>query len=273
MSMDPVAEDQLGRTMDFMQRIERATLYGDDDILDNSGTDTNYDGLLKSLTRQRAKNVIDLAGKPLNLDTIAGAATKLVTEGKLMSFQDVTLFMSPQNIEDLGKLRYNTYIGAGSITGPGTTVDRADLTTSARNNLIAGLSVVGQSTSFGVIPFEWSIFTEPVESGLPLNLTSNQADTGAPAAPSATTARRSDPSDPGSSAESAPRARSDMPCSVPSCAQDLTEVRKVLIRDNVVREEREVELAPARLQVGRGAAARVAHHVPCEIVGIEAGRQ
>ena len=186
MSMDPVAEDQLGRTMDFMQRIERAVLYGDDNILDNGGTDTNYDGLLKSLTVQRSKNVIDLAGKPLNLDTIAGAATRLVTEGKLLSFQDLTLFMSPQNIEDLGKLRYNTYIGAGSITGPGTTVDRADLTTSARNNLIAGLSVVGQSTSFGVIPFEWSIFTEPVESGLPLNLTSNQADTGAPAAPSAT---------------------------------------------------------------------------------------
>lgn len=183
MSMDPVAEDQLGRTMDFMQRIERATLYGDDDILDATGTESNYDGLLKQLTKARQKNVIDLAGKPLNLDTIANAATKLVTEGKLLSFQDVTLFMSPQNIEDLGKLRWQTVISGSTISGPGTTVDRADLTTSARQNLIAGLSVVGQATSFGVIPFEWSIFTEPVESGLPLNLVNNAADSGAATAP------------------------------------------------------------------------------------------
>lgn len=186
MSMDPVAEDQLGRTMDFMQRIERAVLYGDDDILDSSGTDSNYDGLLKQLTVKREKNIIDLAGKPLNLDTIANAATKLVTEGKLLSFQDVTLFMSPQNIEDMGKLRWQTVISGGTITGPGTTVDRAELTTSARQNLIAGLSVVGQATSFGVIPFEWSIFTEPVEGGLPLNLVgSGVADNGAPTAPTA----------------------------------------------------------------------------------------
>lgn len=183
MSMDPVAEDQLGRTMDFMQRVERATLYGDEDIRDNSGTDTNYDGLLKQLTNQRPKNVIDLAGKPLNLDTIADAATKLVTEGKLLSFQDLTLFMSPQNIQDMGKLRWQTVISGSNVSGAGTTVDRAELTTSARQNLIAGLSVVGQATSFGVIPFEWSIFTEPVEGGLPLNLVGNAADSGAPAAP------------------------------------------------------------------------------------------
>jgi hypothetical protein len=181
--MDPVAEDQLGRTMDFMQRIERAVLYGDEAISDDSGGDTNYNGLLKQLTTDRSKNVIDLQGKPLNLDTIANAATKLVTEGKLLSFNDLTLFMSPQNIEDLGKLRYQTILGTdGTISGPGTTVDRADLTTSARNNLIAGLSVVGQATAFGVIPFEWSIFTEPVEGGLPLNLLQG-ADPGSPAAP------------------------------------------------------------------------------------------
>lgn len=184
MSMDPVAEDQLGRTMDFMQRVERAVMFGDEAILDNKGTDTNYDGILKQLTTQRPRNVIDLKGKPLTLDTIADAATRLVTEGKLLSFQDVTLFMSPRNIEDLGKLRYSTIYSQGTISGPGLTVDRAELTTSARQNLIAGLSVVGQATSFGVIPFEWSIFTEPVEGGLPLNLVGNgAADPGAPSAP------------------------------------------------------------------------------------------
>lgn len=182
MSMDPVAEDQLGRTMDFMQRVERAILHGDDNIKDNSRTDSNYDGLLKQLTVKRHQNIIDLKGAPLNLDSIANAATKLVTEGKLLSFQDLTLFMSPQNIEDMGKLRWQTLInaGTGAVSGAGTTVDRADLTTSARENLIAGLSVVGQATSFGVIPFEWSIFTEPVESGLPLDLAGGSADAGAP---------------------------------------------------------------------------------------------
>lgn len=182
MSMDPVAEDQLGRTMDFMQRIERAVMYGDESITDDKGGDTNYDGLLKQLTVARPKNVIDLAGKPLNLDTIAGAATRLVTEGKLLSFNDLTLFMSPQNIEDLGKLRYQTILGPdGSITGPGTTVDRSDITAAARNNLTLGLSVVGQATAFGVIPFEWSIFTEPIEGGLSLNSLGQKADAGSPA--------------------------------------------------------------------------------------------
>jgi hypothetical protein len=65
-------------------------LYGDEDILDASGIELNYDGLLKQLTKAREKNIIDLGGKPLNLDTIANAATRLVTEGKLLSFNDVT---------------------------------------------------------------------------------------------------------------------------------------------------------------------------------------
>ena len=170
MSVDPVAEDQLGRTMDFMQRIERAIMYGDEDILDSTGSDSNYDGLLKQLTKKRSKNIIDLKGKPLTMDVLANTASRLVTEGKLLSFQDITLFMSPQNIEDFGKLRYSTTLSGATnvISGPGTTVDRSDITSSARNNLLAGLSIVGQSTSFGVIPFEWSIFTEPVEGGAPL---------------------------------------------------------------------------------------------------------
>lgn len=173
MSVDPVAEDQLGRTMDFMQRIERAVMYGDEAILDASGSDSNYDGLLKQLTTKRKKNIIDMKGKPLTMDVLANTASRLVTEGKLLSFQDVTLFMSPQNIEDFGKLRYSTQLGTINGTanvpfGPGTSVDRSELSTSARSNLLAGLSIVGQSTSFGVIPFEWSIFTEPVEGGAPL---------------------------------------------------------------------------------------------------------
>ena len=186
MSVDPVAEDQLGRTMDFMQRIERAVMYGDEEILDVGGGDSNYNGILKQLTAARSRNVIDLKGAPLTLDVIANVASKLVSEGKLLSFNDITLFMSPQNIEDFGKLRYSTLLSAGSsgydVGGPGTRVDRADLTTSARNNLIAGLSIVGQATSFGVIPFEWSIFTEPVEGGEPLTT----SDPSAPAAPSVT---------------------------------------------------------------------------------------
>lgn len=186
MSMDPVAEDQLGRTMDFMQRIERAVMYGDDAILDDNNVDSNYSGILKQLTKARSQNVIDMKGQPLTLDAIANVAAKLVTEGKLLNFQDLTLFMSPRNIEDLGKLRYSTIYSQGSpgtITGPGTSVDRADLTTSARTNLIAGLSVVGQATSFGVIPFEWSIFTEPVESGYTLDYAQGAGDLNAPTAP------------------------------------------------------------------------------------------
>ena len=182
MSVDPVAEDQLGRTMDFMQRIERAILYGDESILDNSGVDSNYDGLMKLLTKQRSKNVIDMKGQPLTMDGLANIASRLVSEGKLLSFADVTLFMSPQNIEDFSKLRYSTVLGTNNaISGPGTTVDRSDITSSARNNLLAGLSIVGQSTSFGIIPFEWSIFTEPVEGGTLLTA----GDSGAPAAPTA----------------------------------------------------------------------------------------
>lgn len=180
MSVDPVAEDQLGRTMDFMQRIERAVMYGDEDIYDNSKADANYDGILKQLTQKRSKNIIDLEGKPLTLDVIANVASRLVSEGKLLSFNDISLFMSPQNIEDFGKLRYSTLLSStNTVSGPGTTVDRADLTSSARNNLIAGMSIVGQATSFGVIPFEWSIFTEPVEGSDPLV----SGDPGAPAAP------------------------------------------------------------------------------------------
>ena len=182
MSVDPVAEDQLGRTMDFMQRIERAILYGDDGILDNTGVDSNYDGLVKLLTKQRTKNVIDMKGAPLTMDGIANVASRLVSEGKLLSFADITLFMSPQNIEDFSKLRYSTVLGTdNAISGPGTTVDRSDITSSARTNLLAGLSIVGQSTSFGVIPFEWSIFTEPVEGGTLLTV----GDSGAPSAPTA----------------------------------------------------------------------------------------
>ena len=180
MSVDPVAEDQLGRTMDFMQRIERAIMYGDDDIVDNTGTDSNYDGLLKLLTNQRQKNVIDMQGKPLTMDNIANTASKLVSEGKLLSFNDITLFMSPQSIEDFGKMRYQTVLSGSNVyQGPGTSVDRADLTTSARTNLIAGLSIVGQATSFGVIPFEWSIFTEPVEGNVPVF----SKDEGSPTSP------------------------------------------------------------------------------------------
>lgn len=182
MSVDPVAEDQLGRTMDFMQRIERAIMYGDEDIADSTGGDSNYDGLLKLLTKQRVKNVIDMKGKPLTMDAIANVASRLVSEGKLLSLNDITLFMSPQSIEDFGKMRYQTVLNNGVYQGPGTSVDRAELTSSARNNLIAGLSIVGQATSFGVIPFEWSIFTEPVEGNVPLFT----ADPNAPAAPSAT---------------------------------------------------------------------------------------
>ena len=186
MSVDPVAEDQLGRTMDFMQRIERAIMYGDEDILDASGSDSNYDGLLKQLTKKRKKNIIDMKGKPLTMDVLANTASRLVTEGKLLSFQDITLFMSPQNIEDFGKLRYSTQLGSinGGTNvpfGPGVSVDRSDMSSSPRNNLLAGLSIVGQSTSFGVIPFEWSIFTEPVEGGAPL--TTGDSGLGVPAAP------------------------------------------------------------------------------------------
>jgi len=189
MSVDPVAEDQLGRTMDFMQRIERQVMYGDEDIVDSTGTDSNYDGLVKLLTNQRSKNVIDLAGKPLTMDTLANIASRLVSEGKLLSFSDVTLFMSPQNIEDFGKLRYSTTLSStNAVGGPGTTVDRADLTTSARTNLLAGLSIVGQATSFGVIPFEWSIFTEPVEGGDMLSV----GDPNSPSAPGNTISAASD---------------------------------------------------------------------------------
>lgn len=186
MSMDPVAEDQLGRTMDFMQRIERAVMYGDDAILDDNNVDSNYSGILKQLTKARSQNIIDMKGQPLTLDAIANVAAKLVTEGKLLNFQDLTLFMSPRNIEDLGKLRYSTIYSQGNpgtISGPGTTVDRSELSTSARQNLIAGLSVVGQATSFGVIPFEWSIFTEPVESGYTLNYAQGAGDLNAPTTP------------------------------------------------------------------------------------------
>ena len=187
MAMDPVAEDQLGRTMDLMQRIERAIMFGDDDITDNDGKESNYDGLLKTITSNRNGNVVDLKGKPLTFDKVAEAATRLVTEGKLLSFNDVTLFMSPQNIEDLGRLRYGTSTPTGGypLTGPGATVDRADLTTSGRDNLIAGLSIVGQQTAFGVIPFEWSIFTEPVDGSQPLNAIGiGNKDPGSPDAPS-----------------------------------------------------------------------------------------
>lgn len=176
MAMDPVAEDQLGRTMDLMQRIERAIMFGDDDITDNDGKDSNYDGLLKTITSGRSGNIIDLKGKPLTFDKVAEAATRLVTEGKLLSFNDVTLFMSPQNIEDLGRLRYGTTTSASGgypLAGPGATVDRSDLTTSGRDNLIAGMSIVGQQTAFGVIPFEWSIFTESVDGSQPLNAIGN----------------------------------------------------------------------------------------------------
>jgi hypothetical protein len=190
MQVDPVSEENHRATMDLLERIERASLWGGEAILDKTGKAANYDGIFRQLVAKRPANVIDLRGRHLTLDDLGNVAFRLYQEGKVSNYRDVRQFMSGSTLEDVSKLRYSTIIADNGMVVRDVSADRRNMQGGPNTPAYVGGPIAGFTSNFGVIPFEPSIFMEEVEGGVPLSLVPGNpgADANAPARVNAGTA-------------------------------------------------------------------------------------
>src|SRR6185437_5356809 len=150
--IDPVAEENRSGTLDLLEKLERWLIFGDSNMLYSDGSSVHYDGLIKQLTAGYPNHVYDLQGAPLTFENIENYAEALVTTGQLMDFTNARLFMAPRVASDLAKFNLqNQFFWQNSVNQP--------------TGWRPGIPLNGYATQHGVLPFEESIFLDPVPFG------------------------------------------------------------------------------------------------------------
>ncbi len=150
--LDPVAEENRSGTLDLLQKLEAWITFGDSNWLDVSGANVHYDGILKQLNTNYPNHVYDLQGSPLTYENLENYAEELVTTGYLVDFSNLRLFANPRVISDLAKLNLQgQYFWMNSSNMP--------------QGWRPGTPVNGYASQHGVIPFEESVFMDPVPFG------------------------------------------------------------------------------------------------------------
>jgi hypothetical protein len=171
--LDPVAEENRNGAMELLAIIERQVLYGDTNVLDQTGATVNYDGFIKQMKTTSgtgatgyAKHIVDKAGAPLDFTDIEEMGYSLFKNGLVMNFDDLEFIMTPSILTDLSKMKFD--------------MERKILGASVPN-FVTGVPLAGHDTNFGRVNFNPSIFTERVDGDTPLVT----ADPNAPATPGA----------------------------------------------------------------------------------------
>jgi len=180
--LDIIDEENRNGTMALMEMIERATLWGDARILDDSGTVVHYDGVIRQLLASpfAVSNVLDLRDS-INPDVFNFIGTQLRQEGKLHSsgFAKMCAFMPPTSKATLSQELYSTQR---------VVVQQTSGTANPNPYSQLGTMIDGMTTNFGYLRFEDSILMERVDTSLPVNSFSASGDAGAPVAPASATA-------------------------------------------------------------------------------------
>ena len=168
---DPVAEENRNRTLELLEKMERHFLWGNKAILDGSGNEVHFDGLVTQAAASSfaSQVVIDKEGNPMDFEDFEDIGESFVTLGKLLNFAKIRSWWSPFVLSDLSKLKQQ---GDRRLLG-------GDMPAGYRT----GMPLDGHQTQRGFLPFEDSIFLERVEKNAPLDT----AESGAPTAPDAPT--------------------------------------------------------------------------------------
>jgi hypothetical protein len=168
MFVDPVAEENRNRTMEFMEQVERASIFADKNIQDEAGNEVMYDGFMNQVAAGPSYCVIDMQGKPMDFNVLEQITENLVTKGRLLDLSDFKTFFTPFVLTDLARLKLDA--------------ERVQLTAGQRAQLAGyspGTPLDGFRTQHGYLAFDESIFLEEVQDSIPNAV----ADPSAPAKP------------------------------------------------------------------------------------------
>lgn len=175
--VDPVVDENRAGTLELLGGLERDVNFGQSVIGDGSNNIVNYDGLYTQLANSSFANVniIDKQNQPIDFEDLENIGQQFVTRGKLFNFNNIRSFFNPQALSDLAKLKLQAERRLLN-----------DMTVGYR----PGVPLEGFRTQHGYLPFEESIFMDPVEDG---GVQVNDqgvaiGDSGAPASPVITSA-------------------------------------------------------------------------------------
>lgn len=164
---DPTVRENRDRTLELLEKVERELLFGQKAVLDESGEEVNFDGLLTQLAADYSANVIDMKGAPLDFDSLDSAAKDLVTTGKQPTINGYQILQSAHVADGLNKqfaARNMVRFNKDGSTAPSYSL---------------GQNLTGYDTQFGRFEFDFSILLQEVEAAAPLAA----APAGVPAAP------------------------------------------------------------------------------------------
>lgn len=149
--VDPVMREHRNGTLQLLGSLERFSVFGDSAITDAQGNPVHYDGILKQVTTQSPKSVFDKNGQPLDFEDLENYSERLVRVGKLVNFDSLRMFTKPRVLSDLAKLKLES--------------ERKMLTSQPNTGYRPGVPLKGYDSQQGYVPFEQSIFLDPVEDG------------------------------------------------------------------------------------------------------------
>jgi hypothetical protein len=179
--VDALSEENMGRTMELLIKMERGIMYNQKAILDESANEVNYDGLYTQLKSSPVgdgavnSHIVDLRDQ-LSFTTFDNIALGLRTDGKLHSFADVQAFMTPNSMTTLAEsVRNNPRYLVPQVAQGGARSMYYD----------PAAQVSGHLTQFGYIPFQSSLLLDQVDGGHPV-LSTDRLNPFAVAAPTAT---------------------------------------------------------------------------------------
>lgn len=168
---DPTVRENRDRTLELLERLERELVFANKAVLDESGNEVNFDGLLTALLSQNAANVIDLQGAPFTFNHLDDDAENLVTVGKQPTVNGYTCLMSPHVSKGL-----NQQYAARNVV-------RNNKDGAVDMSIVPGFKLPKYETQFGDFAFDHSILFQEVEGAAPVVA----AISGAPASPAITT--------------------------------------------------------------------------------------
>lgn len=194
--INPVEEEHQNRTLELLERIERQTLYGRTDVLDENGQTVNYDGFFKQMGALdngsgtiAPNNVIDMKGAPMSFDVFEKIAERLYSGAFVPSVDGYLCFMTPSIMSDLSALRVGIGTSGGNTYAP--SIQRHVLDSNG-SPVVEGMPIPGYMTNYGMIRFEPSLFLQRTRNDRPF-LAANEdtrlrvADAASPATPAAPT--------------------------------------------------------------------------------------
>lgn len=183
--MDPVRAEVENGTLTLLEKLTRQLYFGNQNILDETGSTVNFDGITRQIAAQNDPDtVIDLQGDPnkFSFSIFDNIATTLVERGYVTDFGKVNCFMNPQVLTDLTKLYY--VAGAGSTTNANFAQIQRIMNQTGRNQqYVPGAPIGGYDTNFGHLRFTPDLMFQEVQGNVPVtdpSATVVPADPGSP---------------------------------------------------------------------------------------------